>query len=465
MHLRRNSLLSLVAAIAVVLSACVTGAQAQEAVAAVQVVAEDGAPLPARVQLIWPGDPYPDIQVFFTDSHGLCPLTGARTGQADLQVNHGPAWSIERLQVSVDPAKGRKRLVTLKRLYDLHAHGYYQGDCHMHSTSSDGRQKPAEVSSHCRCEGLDFAFLTDHESVAGHDEYKTQAAPDFLPLGGQEVTTKQGHILALGVTEVVSPDVSNGADDMRRIFRQIREQNALSVVAHPCVPTMSYVHWDVEDYDAVEILNGSAPPYMGLFDLVQARLKWHALLNEGKRVPVIGNSDNHDNYNSFALDALRDPQGAVKRDRRLGILWNLPNRDEIIVPWGTKGLFLGTYRTCLKLDDLSQAGVLAAIKAGCGFVTNGPIILATVNGTDPGSEISGQTAHIQFDAICNRGLERVTVVVDGKPAETVDLDGTEALGQELTVDISEAHWLTVECYGTWPDFATTNAWYVGQTEQ
>lgn len=60
------------------------------------------------------------------------------------------------------------------------------------------------------------------------------------------------------------------------------------------------------------------------------------------------------------------------------------------------------------------------------------------------------------------GLGHTGPCVDGKQAATVPLSGSTALGCEATVSIEGAKWLTVECYGAWPEFATTNAWYVAQ---
>jgi hypothetical protein len=420
----------------------------------------DGAPLPARVTVVMQGTANVDGHVYFTDPEGFCRLEGCPTGSATVEATHGPEWSVEAATCAVDAASGETLTLRLRRLYDLPAHGYFQGDAHMHSTYSDGRQKPAEVADHCRCEGLHWAFLTDHESVAGQGEFMAAVAPGFLPLGGQEITTSMGHILGLGVKTAVSRDVSHGAEDMARIFRQIHEQGGLAVVAHPMSPTMAYLPWQVEGYDALEILNGSLPPYQGIFDVFQARLRWHALLNEGKRIPAMGDSDNHENANAIALGMLRDPAAAMRGEPRLALLWNLPDRDKLVIPWALKGLCLGTYRTVLKLDELSQPAIFDAIRASRGFVTNGPILAAAADGLPPGAELHGARAELTFDAVCNRGLERVVVVTNGIAAKTIELQGEAALEQHVTVPLDGVKWLTLECYGKWPDFATTNAWYV-----
>jgi len=422
-------------------------------VGSVRVTDSAGAPLPAHVTVVMQGTANVDARVYFTDVAGP-------TGTATIEALHGPEWSVESATSAVDSASGEILTLRLRRLYDLPAHGYFQGDAHMHSTCSDGHQKPAEVAYHCRCEGLHWAFLTDHESVAGHAEFMAAAAPGFLPLGGQEITTTMGHILGLGVKTVVSRDVTNGAADIARIFRQVHEQGGLAVVAHPMTPTMAYAAWDVEGYDALEILNGSLPPYSGVFDMIQARLRWHALLSEGKRITAMGDSDNHENANAIALKMLRDPSAALKAEPRVALLWNLPDRDRLLVPWALKGLCLGTYRNVVKLDALSQPAIFDAIRASRGFVTNGPILVATANGLPPGAEIHGTQAELRFDAVCNRGLEKVVVVTNGTPAKTITLQGESALEQHITVPVEGVKWLTVECYGKWPDFATTNAWYV-----
>ena len=461
MTIRRRFLFALIPVLAALLITCAAmPSYAQDAIAAVQVVDEEGQPLLARITVAREDTPTPDLHVFFTDETGACLLDGVPAGPATVQAVRGPEWTIESRRVTIEPGADGVLTLALRRLHDLKAEGYYQGDAHMHSTESDGAQPPEEVAFNARCEGLDWAILTDHETVSGHAAFKARAVPGFLPLGGQEITTREGHILGLGISSVVSRDVSRGAEDMRRIFREVREQGGVSVLAHPMTPTMNYQHWDVDDYDVVEILNGSLPPYLGLFDMLQARLRWHRLLNEGRRVAAIGTSDNHCNLNTLPREALRDPETAMRREPRLRMLWNMPNREEILLPWAIKGLHLGTYRTCLRLPELTEPAVLDAIRAGRGFITNGPIIIAQVNETDPGSDITGPTAQVRFEVVSNVGLQRLDVVAGGEVVKSVEFAGEERASGGFTVELGEAQWLVLECYGTWPEFATTNAWYV-----
>ena len=63
-------------------------------------------------------------------------------------------------------------------------------DLHSHSTASDGTDPPAEVMRRARAAGLDAFALTDHDTLAGHDEAR-RAAPGGLSLiTGMELSAR-----------------------------------------------------------------------------------------------------------------------------------------------------------------------------------------------------------------------------------------------------------------------------------
>ena len=73
-------------------------------------------------------------------------------------------------------------------------------DLHSHSTASDGTDPPAEVMRRARAAGLDVIALTDHDTLAGHEEAR-EALPGGLTLiGGMEMSCRLGdrsvHMLA-----------------------------------------------------------------------------------------------------------------------------------------------------------------------------------------------------------------------------------------------------------------------------
>jgi predicted metal-dependent phosphoesterase TrpH len=71
-------------------------------------------------------------------------------------------------------------------------------DLHSHSTASDGTDPPAEVMRRARAAGLDVIALTDHDTLAGHDEAR-RALPPGLALGpGMELSCRlDGHSVHL----------------------------------------------------------------------------------------------------------------------------------------------------------------------------------------------------------------------------------------------------------------------------
>ncbi len=431
---------------------------APDAVSAVTVTDEAGRAIPARI-LVRMTD-VPGYELYEQLVEGPAQLT-SRDGPAHIAISHGPQFAIEERDVVIAKATGQGLKVALKRLVDLQARGYLAGDNHMHSTFSDGALPPTQVAFACRAEGLRYAFLTDHDTVAGHAEWLAQAREGFLPLPGEEVTSA-GHILALGVRTVV---LAKGTDAAaaKQVFADIHAQGGTAIVAHPNSPLggEGYTAWSVTDYDGLEILNGFLPPYGGLFDFLQARMRWRGMLSEGKRIPVIGDSDNHDPLDSIVRAALRDPEAAVKKQPELRVLLNMPDRDKLIIPWGLKGLHVGTFRTCVYAPRADQKVILDAVKAGHSFVTNGPLILATVQGAPPGSQVHGDDfVEVKIEAVANRPLQHIDIVVDNKVAQSIRPTDPEHCTETVHLPATGAKWLLVEAYGPWPEFATTNAWYL-----
>jgi 3',5'-nucleoside bisphosphate phosphatase len=71
-------------------------------------------------------------------------------------------------------------------------------DLHTHSSASDGTDPPAEVMARARARGLDVVALTDHDTVAGHDEARAALPPGLTLVPGMELScTLDGRSLHL----------------------------------------------------------------------------------------------------------------------------------------------------------------------------------------------------------------------------------------------------------------------------
>jgi len=163
----------------------------------------------------------------------------------------------------------------------------------VHSRWSDGAQHPDDIVR--RAAGhLDVVAITDHDEIRG--ALRARAfAHDHPELGvdvvvGEEISTLNGHLIGLYLSEVVPPGLS-AAETIRRIH----EQGGLAVAAHPFHPLRGTArgHYSVGrmvpdlPLDAVEVVNNA-----GVFSWFYDALA--AMRNVEWMLPVTGGSDAHD---------------------------------------------------------------------------------------------------------------------------------------------------------------------------
>jgi predicted metal-dependent phosphoesterase TrpH len=167
-------------------------------------------------------------------------------------------------------------------------------DLHVHTTHSDGSDSPFEVVEQARARGLKAIAITDHDSIDGAllAAAHATALPDVEVIVGEEVSTRDGHVLGLFLEDLVPPGMS-AADTVRAIHAQ----GGLAVAAHPYWRTKSRVGGRFphgvgnlvanSGFDAVEILNGGFTPSMIYANLLAGWANTHLGL------PATGGSDAH----------------------------------------------------------------------------------------------------------------------------------------------------------------------------
>ena len=130
----------------------------------------------------------------------------------------------------------------------------YAGAIHVHSTYSDGGGTVADIIRAGRDAGLDFLFLTDHDTLQprfdGHQGYHD----GLLLLVGEEVNTSAGHLLALGVGKDVD---QQGPLGLPALIDEISEAGGLSIAAHP-TGRRPWTDWTLEKMDGLELLNANS---------------------------------------------------------------------------------------------------------------------------------------------------------------------------------------------------------------
>ena len=108
-------------------------------------------------------------------------------------------------------------------------------DLHMHSTYSDGLASIEQILEHVQhCTRLNVIAITDHDVIEGSLKARDLWAKgsyrfDFVV--GEEISTKQGHMLALFIEKRIQPGLS-----MERSIDLVHEQGGLAIVAHPLNP-------------------------------------------------------------------------------------------------------------------------------------------------------------------------------------------------------------------------------------
>ena len=133
----------------------------------------------------------------------------------------------------------------------------FRVELHAHSERShDGRDPVDLLLEQATAVGLDALAITDHDEIDASIEAAV-SAPDYGLVGivGMEVTSAAGHILALGIDELVAPGLSYD-----ETLDRIHDQGGIAVVPHPFQKSRHGVAPHITDdqlaaADAIEVYN------------------------------------------------------------------------------------------------------------------------------------------------------------------------------------------------------------------
>jgi hypothetical protein len=169
--------------------------------------------------------------------------------------------------------------------------GWYRGDLHTHTVHSDGKRQIAEMVDAAVSAGLDFIVSTEHNTNSANRAWAANARDQLAVVAGEEVTTRHGHWLAVGLPPGGWVDWRYGPRDglLAAHAERVRADGGLVVAAHPSVPLPGCA-WEFgfHDVDAVEVWNGA----WNVDDEVSLRI-WHQLLKRDRRITAVGGSDSH----------------------------------------------------------------------------------------------------------------------------------------------------------------------------
>ena len=128
-------------------------------------------------------------------------------------------------------------------------------DLHVHSEASyDGKEPVELILEHAADIDLDAVVITDHDTIHASIEAAERASEyGLIGIPGVEISTANGHLLAIGVDEM--PDVGRPIGETVEV---VRELGGIAVVPHPFQRTRHGVHkrrLKRIDPDAIETFN------------------------------------------------------------------------------------------------------------------------------------------------------------------------------------------------------------------
>lgn len=136
-----------------------------------------------------------------------------------------------------------------------------RADLHIHTKySSDASINPKTIVDQLYAHpSIKAAAITDHNTVEGYYKARELASAykDILIIPGVEISTAEGDLILLGVAELPPRPWT-----VKNVINFAKERKSLVIAAHPYRAyglgnsTKNY------DVDAIEILNGTSPPYI-----------------------------------------------------------------------------------------------------------------------------------------------------------------------------------------------------------
>jgi predicted metal-dependent phosphoesterase TrpH len=186
-------------------------------------------------------------------------------------------------------------------LIDLH--------CHTKPLSACSGLTVHELVRLAKARGLDGICLTEHDRFWPDIELEVLSAEhDFLILGGVELTTDSGHVLAYGLSEA-----GLRASSLEQLRAAATASNALLYLAHPArggQPALPSARAK-QCFDGAEAVNGSDT---GLQNIAAGALA------RGLLLPGIGGSDAHAGF-EVGRAATRFERAIGNQSEFLAELW------------------------------------------------------------------------------------------------------------------------------------------------
>lgn len=351
-------------------------------------------PLDARISIskgVQPVIGFMGQKIFFTElqNKGNCQVKLA-PGDYTFQVQSGAPFISQAREVDLTVPSNSKvsTKVEVSPVARPKDKKWYGVDLHHHSDQLDGKTSPELLVRSQLAAGLDFIFLSDHDTTVNHKTIRSLAGKRGVPfIPGIEISPSWGHFnaypLQLGLPWTV--DTSNA--DVHTLFEAARELGTeLIGVNHPFIKYGYFYNLDQNStkggfnprFNLIE-LNGNV-------DYEQALHMAWSLWNKGWDTYLQAGTDAHD----------------------------IMLEDEIS----------GSMRMMVHIQGAPTVNnLIAGLKAGNGYATTGPLLYP--NGPLFGETLvvkKGENISLPFEAVAAQGLAKIDLIRQGEVVETVEFD-------------------------------------------
>jgi hypothetical protein len=396
------------------------------------------------------GEPVAAPGLPFYRDHFNCPgiarLERLRPGRYTYTIERGPEYRRASGAIEVVAGAVVEREVVLERWIDLAAQGWYSGETHVHRSLDD---MPLLLKSEDLHVAPVITVWNKRNLWAG------RPLPERLLV--EVEPTRVFHVLA--------------AEDERQggalLYFQLRQPLAFGEDG-PEFPS-PLLHLDEARRQPGVCIEIEKPFWWDM-------PTWAAT----GQIDAIGIANNHMNRNTmYAGEAWGRPRDAARLPPPRGngfytqeLYYRLLNCGLRIAPsaGSASGVLpnpIGYNRAYVHLEEpFSYASWWRGLKAGRSFVTNGPILLATANGTKPGSVLvldrpGAVTFTIEVEG--NDPIEAVEVIRDGAVVERWVGTGTKARHESRPIVFERSGWCLTRVICANPEtfrFASTAPFYV-----
>jgi hypothetical protein len=342
------------------------------------------------------------------------------------------------LKTEVDLSRHGSEALTfrLRRWIDMRELGYQNGDTHVHFLSQ------SQAHLQMRAEDVNIVnllvsdFTNDREKFTG--KVDPVSTPEHTVFVGQESRDWQnGHVILLGINRLVEPFTPFGGIFqnrnepnllMARILKDARGQGGVTTWAHFCnLPgAESPIDIALGLLDAVDLITYDDP--------TQLPSHWGPWKNSGMSQAEFTVMRSMDLYYLYLNSGFRLPIGAGTD--KMG--------DDI--PVGSNRLYARPQ------GEPDYTSWLSALKAGNGFVTNGPMLTFDVDGHSSGDVVAftgKRKVKARATAKSILPFQSLEFVVNGETVALKNIaggnrpgaDGLYGLELEGTIDLDRSSWI------------------------